>query len=65
MKKFLTVVAIVVVVVLLIGFVKYPEMYFSTWRYQLICDIEQGDEEVIEYYETNYIANGIYLFGEE
>lgn len=65
MKKFLTVVAIVVVVVLLIGFVKYPEKHLSTWRYQLKCDIDQGDAEAIEYYETNYVANGIYLFGEE
>ena len=52
-------------VLLLTGFVKYPEKYLSTWRYQLKCDIERGDEAAIEYYQTNYVANGIHLFGEE
>lgn len=50
---------------LLTGFVKYPEKYLSTWRYHLQCDIENGDEAAIEYYQTNYVANGINLFGEE
>lgn len=59
------VVAVVFIFVLLIGLVRYPEMHFSTWRYQLKCDIEQGDAEAIEYYETNYLANGIELFGED
>lgn len=65
MKKILMVVAIVFIFVLLIGLVRCPEMYCSTWRYQLQCDIEQGDAEAIEYYETNYLANGIELFGAE
>lgn len=54
-----------VIVMMLTGFVKYPEKYLSTWRYQLKCDIEQGDEAAIDYYQTNYVANGIYLFGDE
>ena len=65
MKKVLLVISIVFVAVLLIGFVRYPEKHLSTWRYQLKCDIERGDEEAIEYYQTNYVANGIYLFGED
>ena len=64
-KAFLGLVIAVVFAVLLTGFVKYPEKYLSTWRYQLKCDIEQGDEDAIRYYETNYVANGIDLFGEE
>ena len=60
-----TLIVAVVFAVLLTGFVKYPEKYLSTWRYQLKCDIEQGDEDAIRYYETNYVANGIDLFGEE
>lgn len=55
----------VLFVVLLAGIVKYPEKYLSTWRYQLKCDIEQGNQAAISYYETNYVANGIDLFGEE
>lgn len=49
-------------ILLLTSFVKYPEYYISTWRYQLQCDIENGDESAVEYYETNYLANGINLF---
>ena len=49
-------------ILLLTSFVKYPEQYISTWRYQLQCDIENGDKAAIEYYETNYLANGINLF---
>ena len=60
-----TLIVAVLFVALLSGLFKYPEKYLSTWRYQLKCDIEQGNEEVIRYYETNYVANGIDLFGEE
>lgn len=49
-------------ILLLTSFVKHPEQYISTWRYQLQCDIENGDESAIEYYERNYLANGINLF---
>ena len=49
-------------ILLLTSFVKHPEQYISTWRYQLQCDIENGDETAIEYYETTYLANGINLF---
>ena len=63
-KKFLMVVAIVFIAVVLVGFAKYPEVYLSTWRYQLKNDIDRGDEMAIEYYNENYVANGIYLFGE-
>ena len=49
----------------LVDFAKYPDKYVTTWRHQLQCDIEQGNEAAIEYYETTYVANGIRLFGEE
>lgn len=65
MKKILMLVAIVFAVVLLVGLVRYPEQYLTTWKHQLKRDIENGDPVAIEYYETNYLANGIELFGEE
>lgn len=43
---------------------KYPEKYFSTWRYQLQNDIMAGDAEAIAYYNENYVSNGVYLYGE-
>ena len=42
----------------------YPEKYFTTWKFQLYNDIEAGNEEAIEYYQTKYIKNGIKLFEE-
>ena len=47
---------------LVVDVVRFPECYFSTWRYQLQSDIKEGDNTAIDYYETTYIANGIELF---
>ena len=40
----------------------YPEMYLSTWKYQLRNDVRAGDPDAVEYYERVYLANGIKLF---
>lgn len=45
-----------------IDFIRFPECYLTTWRYQLQNDIKQGDEMAIEYYETTYLANNRILF---
>ena len=45
-----------------IDFIRYPECYISTWKYQLQCDLEAGEEIAIEYYNNTYIANGRELF---
>ena len=45
-----------------IDFARFPESYLPTWRYQLKLDIERGNEEMIEYYNRNYVSNGRYLF---
>jgi hypothetical protein len=42
--------------------VRFPECYFTTWKYQLEQDIKAGDEDAIRYYEERYIANGRELF---
>ena len=64
-RTILALIVLGLLMLLLTSFVKYPEQYLSTWRHQLQCDIEAGDETAIEYYQTNYLANGITLFGEE
>jgi hypothetical protein len=48
--------------ILMIDCIRFPECYFTTWKYQLEQDIRDGDEEAIRYYEEHYIANGRYLF---
>ena len=44
------------------SFIRYPEIYISTWRYQLEQDVKCGDEEAVKYYETHYLSNGVELF---
>lgn len=61
--KFAFSVAIIAVFYLImIDFIKYPETYLSTWRYQLQLEIENGEPEAIEYYQRNYVENGRELF---
>ena len=50
---------------LYIDFCRYPEKYITTLKYQLHNDIKRGDSEAIEYYNNNYISNGVYLYGEK
>ena len=45
-------------------FCRYPEKYITTLKYQLQNDIKKGNAEAIEYYNDNYISNGVYLYGE-
>lgn len=47
---------------LYIDFCRMPEKYCTTWKYQLKNDIENGDQEAIEYYNRVYKSNGINLF---
>lgn len=49
---------------LMIDFVRFPECYLSTWRYQLKNEILSGDQEMIDYYNNTYVANGRILFDE-
>lgn len=52
----------IIVLICAIDFIRFPECYMPTWKYQLQNDIKNGNIEMIEYYERNYIANGRELF---
>ena len=41
---------------------RHYEKYDSVARYQLMLDLERGDEEAEEYYKDNYISDDLYLF---
>lgn len=64
-------VAIIVLVAMMVVihcgamFVKYPEIFSTTWRNNLEYDLANGDQEMLEYYNRNYVANGKYLFGDK
>lgn len=66
MKKLVSTIIILILVVLLlmftVDFIRFPECYLTTWRNSLERDIKNGDAEMIEYYERNYIANNRILF---
>lgn len=47
---------------LYIDFIRFPECYIPTWKYQLECEIKRGDAEAIDYYNRCYVAHGRELF---
>ena len=62
MKKVLIYLLCFITITFGIDFIKYPEHYILTWKYQLQEDIKSGDVEAIEYYQANYIDKGKKLF---
>ncbi len=61
-RSVLILMIVVLVAILYSDFVKFPETYITTWKYQLQNDIHSGQEGAIEYYENTYVANGRNLF---
>lgn len=47
---------------LYVDFVRFPDKYITTLKYQLKKDIQSGDMEAITYYNRVYKSNGINLF---
>jgi len=58
--------ALMAVVIVLVGMffdmLRRPEIYMSTYRYQLGNLIEKGDAEAIEYYNNTYLSHDVKLF---
>lgn len=53
----------IVLLTISIDIIRFPECYFSVWRYQLQKDIEDGNAEAINYYNNVYVSNGHLLYG--
>ena len=64
-SRLATLLSILVVTSICVGCAKYPEQYFTTWKYQLENDLAQGKQDAIEYYNNTYIANGKQLFDDK
>lgn len=66
MKKITIILLLLILAIpLLLGvidFIRYPECYISTWKYQLQNDIAAGDKLAVAYYENTYLASGRILF---
>ena len=67
--KFISRLVMLLVVLLMVNmgvsFAKYPEQYLGTWKYQLENELAKGNQEMLEYYNRNYVANGKQLFGDK
>lgn len=67
-RLFVSTITIILTITFLRGtidFMRYPDKYITIWKYQLQNEINAGDAESIEYYQTNYIDKGVCLFGEK
>ena len=67
-EKFITfllsIVIFIAFILFTIDFIRFPDCYLTTWRYQLKNDILSGNQEMIDYYNNTYVANGRILFDE-
>lgn len=61
-KRLIILAAIIGAGCLMLDFIRFPECYMTTWRYQLENDIAMGNEKAIEYYNRVYVANDRILF---
>ena len=64
-KKILIFAVFFCVLLLIVDFVRFPECYLISWRYQLQQDIANDNQKAINYYNNNYIANNKILFKED
>ena len=46
-------------------FMRFPDKYITTWKYQLKNEIANGDQKSIDYYNKYYTSKGVYLYGED
>ena len=52
----------IILVIFVVDMFRHYEKYDSVARYQLMLDLERGDEKAKEYYQDNYINDDLYLF---
>ena len=55
---------LVAVLLFIYDFVVYPEMYLTTWKYQLKNEIYSGEQASIDLYEDVYVKNNKDLFND-
>ncbi len=53
-----------ITIFMIIDFLRFPECYITTWKYQMENEIKSGNQEMIDYYNNTYVANDRILFDE-
>lgn len=61
-EKLIVICFVLVFLTLYIDFLRFPECYLTTWKYQLKNEILAGDQEAITYYQTHYTKYNRSLF---
>lgn len=56
------IIAVIIIIFIAVDFFKHYEKYDSVSRYYLMLDLENGNDEALEYYKDKYISDDIYLF---
>ena len=49
-------------ILLYVDFIRFPECYLTTWKYQLKNEIAAGDQTAITYYNIHYVKYNRNLF---
>jgi hypothetical protein len=57
-----SIITIIFVVGMLFDVVRHPECYSTRYKYQLHNDIKAGNKSAIDYYNSNYVSQGIVLY---
>lgn len=62
LEKMICIIIVIANLILCIDFIRFPECYLTTWKYQLRNEIRQGNQEMIDYYNHVYVKNNRILF---
>lgn len=62
MEKLIFFIIVAANLILCIDFIRFPECYLTTWKYQLKNEIAAGNQEMIDYYNHVYVKNNRILF---
>lgn len=62
LEKLICFIVIMVNLILCIDFIRFPECYLTTWKYQLKNEMAAGNQDMIDYYNNVYVKNNRNLF---
>ena len=65
MKKIVYTITLLAIIAILVDFMRFPECYMTTGKYQLRNDIYAGNEQAIQLYEDCYVKHNRDLFNDD
>ena len=55
-------IVVIINMIICIDFIRFPECYLTTWKYQLKNEMTAGNQDMIDYYNNVYVKNNRILF---